>query len=487
MIKFRPTAKFDKPAVLILLDKDQFKRKSFAHLHHATLKKALLLLSQTRQFHANDKEIFPLALGKQLVLLAGVGKSKELTPTSLRIVVRNAILSSFLKAVKDIEIIPHAQKDLVITAIIEGFQIGTYSWNKYRTTPKDTGQDKIIEKKIIHLVTTGKKIYEETATICEGVTLTRDLVNENADVVTAAYFEKTIRNLIKGKRNVSLTILNKKELKAKGLNLHLAVNQGSEKEPKLIIVQYRGSLKKGNSTAVIGKGITFDTGGLNLKPSGHIETMRCDMSGAAAVVGTLKNTLALKLKKNIIFVCALAENAIGSESYKPGDVIKGYSGKTVEIGNTDAEGRLVLADALSYIGKNYKPNRMIDMATLTGACVVALGHDYTGLISTQDTLTRQLLGAAQKTDDRAWQLPSYPEIKDYVKSQIADIRNISVQRGAGGTITAAEFLRQFTNDIPWAHLDIAGTAFAENQGRMYYGHGATGAGVRLMTEYLRNV
>ncbi|MBL8013401.1 MAG: leucyl aminopeptidase family protein, partial [Candidatus Omnitrophica bacterium] len=280
-------------------------------------------------------------------------------------------------------------------------------------------------------------------------------------------------------------ILNEKELKAKGLNLHLAVNQGSNKEPKLIVIKYAGGNSKDEYTAILGKGMTFDTGGLNLKPSNHIETMRIDMSGAGAVMGMLKNTIALKIPKNILFVMGLAENAIGPGAYKPGDVFTGYGGKSVEIGNTDAEGRLVLADAIAYLVKNYKPARIIDLATLTGACVVALGFDYSGLFSNDDDLAQQLAQSSVETDDRAWRLPVYPEIKDYIKSPIADLKNTSTIRGAGAC-TAAEFLRSFTEGTVWAHLDIAGSAFVENGGRMYFNYGATGAGVRLVTNYLLN-
>ena len=298
--------------------------------------------------------------------------------------------------------------------------------------------------------------------------------------------KKTIKSLIKGKKNISIEILNKKELEDKGLGLLLAVNQGSNKDPKLIIVKYNGSANKGGYTALVGKGITFDSGGLNLKPSGHIETMRCDMAGAAAVLGTLKNTIELNLKKNIIFSFALAENAIGSNAYKPGDVIKSYSGKTVEIGNTDAEGRLVLADAISYIVKNYSPNRIIDIATLTGACVVALGHYYSGFITNDENIVKKLEEASSETDDKIWRLPSYPELKDALKSQIADIKNIGYPRGAAGTLTAGEFLKTFTDKTKWSHLDIAGTAFVEQSKKEYYSYGATGAGVRLLTKYLQS-
>lgn len=482
MIRFRYPAKFDKEASIILLDKEQVKNRNFPALPKA-LKDSVTRVLDAGQFSADNGQLFPLINGKQVVLLAGVGKKSDLSTTALRSTLRGALLSAYLKKIKDVEIIVHDSKDDVIKAAIEAALIGTYAWEKYKTPDKN---DRTVARKHVFLAVAPKREYAQAAAICEGVNLTRDLINDNADTITSAYFEKTVRNLIKGKKNISLEVLNKKEMEKYGLGLHLAVNQGSNKEPKLIIARYHGTSKDGDYTAIIGKGMTYDTGGLNLKPTGHIETMRQDMSGAAAVVGTLKNTLALDLKKNVIFACVMAENAIDALSYKPGDVIRGYSGKTVEIGNTDAEGRLVLADAFSYIIKNYKPARMIDIATLTGACVVALGHDYTGLVASDDKLAQKLSQAAEVTDDRVWRLPIYPELKDSVKSQIADIRNTGFPKGAGGTITAAEFLRQFTEGTPWAHLDIAGTAFVDGKQRMYFGHGATGASVRLLTYFLQN-
>lgn len=481
MISFRHPAKFDKAAALILLDKEQVKNRNLSVLPK-TLKDSVQHVLDADQFSAENGQLFPLINGKQVVLLAGVGKRSDLSTTALRSTLRGALLSAYLKKIKDVEIVVHDPKDDVIKAVIEAALIGTYTWEKYKTPDKNS---KTVANKHVFLSAAPKREYAQAVTICEGVNLTRDLINDNADMITSTYFEKTVRDLSKGRKNISLEILNKKEMRKYGLGLHLAVNQGSNKEPKLIIARYHGASKDGDYTAIIGKGMTYDTGGLNLKPTGHIETMRQDMSGAAAVVGTLKNALALNLKKNVIFACVMAENAIDALSYKPGDVIRGYSGKTVEIGNTDAEGRLVLADAFSYIIKNYKPARMIDIATLTGACVVALGHDYTGLVASDDKLAQKLSQAAEVTDDRVWRLPIYPELKDSVKSQIADIKNVGFPKGAGGTITAAEFLRQFTEGTPWAHLDIAGTAFVENKQRLYFGHGATGAGVRLLTHFLQ--
>ena len=482
MISFRNNGKFDKDAAVILIDKEQARQKKFLFKDKA-VEEALKELIKSGRFSGEKDEVFPAVVKKGgFVLFVGLGKLDDLTLTALRMTVKKALLSSFLKKCEEVELIPHAVDEKSVVAIIEGYLIGTYKWDKYKSKPKD---EKNTALKNVYLIASDKKEFRQAVTICQGVNFTRNLVNDNADVVTADLFEKEVKGLIKGHKNVTLEILNEKELKAKGLNLHVAVNQGSNKEPKLIIIKYNGGGAKDDYTAVLGKGMTFDSGGLNLKPSNHIETMRIDMSGAGAVMGALKNILELKIPKNIIFAMGLAENAIGPGAYKPGDVFTGYAGKSVEIGNTDAEGRLVLADAIAYLVKNYKPARIIDLATLTGACVVALGFDYSGLFSNNDDLARQLVHASNDTDDRVWRLPVYPEIKDYIKSQIADLKNTSSMRGAGAC-TAAEFLRSFTEGTAWAHLDIAGSAFVENGCRMYFGHGATGAGVRLVTHYLVN-
>lgn len=483
MISFQTTPKFDRPATLVLLTKEQAQKKNFNFSAGEQVRSAIKEVIDAGQFHGNEREIFPLIVRKRIVLLVGVGEAQKINLTTLRTVVRQAVVSGFLKKCNEIEIVAHSKVDADITAVIEGVMIGTYAWDKYSSS-----SEKLVKpaaKKYV-IAVPFKKLYQDAVTTCEGMTLARNLINDNADVIDSEHLEGAVRALIRGKKNISLEVLNRKELKAKGLNLHLAVNQGSRKEPKLIIVRYSGGGKGKGYTALVGKGITFDTGGLNLKPTGHIETMRTDMSGAAAVIGTLKNVLALNLKQNIIFAVGVAENAIGSGAYKPGDVFRSYNGKTVEILNTDAEGRLVLADALAYIEKNYKPARIIDLATLTGACIIALGYDYSGLVSNDDAFAREVIHASNATDDRAWRLPSYPEIKEYVKSEIADIKNVGLPKGAGGAITAAEFLRQFVNKTPWVHLDIAGTSFVDGKGRHYYGHGATGAGVRLLTAYLKN-
>jgi leucyl aminopeptidase len=254
----------------------------------------------------------------------------------------------------------------------------------------------------------------------------------------------------------------------------------------LILLHYKGDPKSKDLTAVVGKGITFDTGGLNLKPTGSIETMKCDMAGAAAVLGILKACQALKLKKNVIGVIAAAENAISAEAYKPGDVYISHSGKSVEITNTDAEGRLVLADALSYVQTHYELSRVIDLATLTGGVVVALGEEATGLFSNDDALINQLKKASARTGERIWELPLYPEYLDALKSPIADLKNSRNGRKASAG-SGAMFLRQFIEeDLPWAHLDIAGTAYL-SETSPYSPSYATGVGVKLLIEFLENL
>ncbi|MGE5196112.1 MAG: leucyl aminopeptidase family protein, partial [Anaerolineae bacterium] len=276
----------------------------------------------------------------------------------------------------------------------------------------------------------------------------------------------------------------KKELEQEKMGLILAVNRGSNREPVLIILEYLGDEKSKERTAVIGKGITYDTGGLNIKPTGSMETMKSDMAGAAAVLGLIKAAIATGLKANIIGVIASTENAVGPLSYKPGDVYTSFSGKTVEISNTDAEGRLVLADAISYTQERLKPTRLIDLATLTGGILIALGEEAAGLFSNDDHLASELLAAGENTYERLWRFPLFNEYKEAVKSSIADLKNSGGRKAS--SITAAMFLQCFVKNIPWAHLDIAGTAYLTDA-RLYHPTPATGYGVRLLIDFFESL
>jgi len=275
-------------------------------------------------------------------------------------------------------------------------------------------------------------------------------------------------------------VMNKAAIEKAGFTALLAVNQGSAKEPRFIVLEYQGGKKDMMPVALVGKGLTFDAGGISIKPAAQMDEMKFDMCGAAAVLGIFKAAIKMNLPVNLIGVIASTENLLGSGAYKPGDIVTTYKGLTIEVQNTDAEGRIILSDALAYAVEK-KPAEIIDFATLTGACVIALGSQASGLLGTGDKVKKGLKASGDYTHDRVWELPLFDEYQDQIKSHIADIRNIGGREA--GTITAACFLSRFVDDIPWAHLDIAGTAW-NMKGTDISAKGATGAGVRLVVDYL---
>jgi leucyl aminopeptidase len=327
-------------------------------------------------------------------------------------------------------------------------------------------------------------IFHKYTEIVKAVYFARDLVNGNADDVTPQYLAAAAQQLAKKHSRIKTTIFDKKRLIKERFGLLLAVNRGSLVDPALIVAEYRGAPKSSLHIVLIGKGVTYDTGGLNLKPTGSMETMKADMAGAAAVLGALSAIASLNLKVNVSVVVPSTENGIDSLSYKPGDVYEGYAGKSVEIGNTDAEGRLILADALAYAVKELKPTYLIDLATLTGAMDVALGSEYIGLFSNDDNLSRLLEDSSLSTYERVWRLPLVDEYRDSLKSDIADLRNIG-GKGAG-CIKGALFLEAFVDKIAWAHLDIASVAYSL-EAKKYLPKYGTGIGVRLLVDFLENL
>jgi leucyl aminopeptidase len=286
-------------------------------------------------------------------------------------------------------------------------------------------------------------------------------------------------------KGLSISVLGKKDLEKLNMGLILAVNRGSKIPPALVVMKYTGDPKSSKYTAFVGKGLTFDSGGMNLKPSGHMETMRMDMSGAAAVLYAVKSIAELKLNVNVYGVMPLTENMLSNDSYRPGDIFKSYSGKTVEIGNTDAEGRLILADALAYTEKVLKPAFIIDLATLTGAVVTTFGETVAAYLSTSEDLSEYIRISSEETGEKTWRLPFYQDYEDRMKSDIADISNVSSEKNAG-TITGGVFLKSFISNTPWAHIDIAGTAWYSKK-RGYRPKYATGYGVRLLSEIIRKI
>ena len=322
-----------------------------------------------------------------------------------------------------------------------------------------------------------KKALKTGQTVGQGSNAAKDLANLPGNVCTPSYLAKTSQAAAKSYASLSCKVLGEKEMKKLGMDCLLSVGAGSAQESKLITIEYKGGKKGEQPHALVGKGITFDTGGISLKPGGAMDEMKFDMCGAASVIGTMQVVAELKLPINVVGIVASAENMPGSKATKPGDVVRTMSGLTVEVLNTDAEGRLVLADALTY-AKRFKPQSVVDIATLTGAVIMALGYSTSGLMSNDDSLAKELLAAGDESCDRAWQLPLWEVYQKDLDSNFADIANIG---GRAGTITAACFLSRFTEEFKWAHLDVAGTAQFKGAAK-----GGSGRPVPLLSQYLIN-
>lgn len=370
-----------------------------------------------------------------------------------------------------------------VRGVCEGLLLSHYAFNALkRTSLKTPSVPPTLEIALVGAGAGAEQIVNECTCVAESVYFARDLVNGNADDVTPQFLAAVAKGLAKELPRTRVTVFDKKAIEKHKMGLLLAVNRGSPRDPVFIILSYRGQPRSQDHTVVVGKGITFDTGGLNLKATGLMEEMKNDMAGAAAALGTVRAAAQLRLPVNLTAVIPSTENCIGGRSYKPGDVYLSYSGHSVEVGNTDAEGRLILADALAYARDHLKPTRMINLATLTGSVIIALGHEITGLMSNDDELAAALESAGQISYERVWRLPLVEEYRRKLNSDIADIKNIGGR--PGGLILSGLFLREFVGDVPWAHLDIAGTAYHQDAGS-YQPKLATGVGVRLMIEFLK--
>ncbi|NGX55999.1 MAG: Cytosol aminopeptidase [Candidatus Anoxychlamydiales bacterium] len=443
----------------------------------------------TKDFLGKAKDISLVYSSKnkeKRVLLLGLGSEKELNEYNLCEAYASAI--SFLKNKKASSvniIIPNIdmEKDVLVKGVVEAIYLANYNFDKYKFVTKKN-LFSIKEVCLIGLEKRDNHLVKKASIISQGVNLTRDLVNTNADDETPQTLAKLAKDFEKISNKVKVEVFDKKRIEKENMNLLLAVNKGSNKDPVFIIVKYKGDPSSKDSSVIIGKGITYDTGGLSLKPSTSMDTMKSDMSGGASILGSIYAIIKLNLKVNVTAIVPATENAIGPKSYKPGDVYVSACNRSVEVKNTDAEGRLILAEALSYASHKIKPNRVIDLASLTGACVVALGEEISALFSNDRTLAKQLIKASNKTGDHLWRLPLFPEYKKLLKSEIADISNVG-GRGAG-TITAALFLQEFVDKVSWAHIDIAGPAFKSTLSALHPTY-ATGAGVRLLVNFFENL
>ena len=364
-----------------------------------------------------------------------------------------------------------------------GFNLKSYTFYKYKTANKEKSNKKIIFKIITHHKANLKKKYKYYDAIKEGVFLSRDLVSEPPNILNPKKYTEEIKKL--SKLGLKVEIFNEKKLKKLGMNALLGVGQGSENETFLVVIKWNGASSKfGKPLAFVGKGVCFDTGGISLKPAKFMEEMKYDMGGSAVVVGLMKSLALRKANVNAVGVVGLVENMPDGNAQRPGDIVKSYSGKTIEVLNTDAEGRLVLADALTYTEEKFKPKFIIDLATLTGAIIMALGEEYAGLFSNNDDLANKIFKSSKNVNEKVWRLPLHINYDKLINSSIADVQNINYAGGAG-SITAAQFLQRFIiNKTPWAHLDIAGMAFSKKAANLNSG-GATGFGVRLLNNLIK--
>ena len=361
-----------------------------------------------------------------------------------------------------------------------GAKLAAYKFDAYKSKDK---KEKPALKMAISLngATAARKAWKTASGIADGVILARNLVNEPANILTPLEFSKRAKALTK--LGVEVEILDEKKMKKLGMHTLLGVSLGSVLPPYMAVMQWNGGKKKDQPVAFVGKGVTFDTGGISIKPAGGMEDMKGDMGGAAAVTGLMHALAARKAKANVVGIIGLVENAVDGKAQRPGDIVTSMSGKTIEVLNTDAEGRLVLADALWYCQKRFKPQFMVNLATLTGAILVALGHHHAGLFSNNDELAEKLHEAGQSTKEKVWRMPMGEEYDKLIESKNADMKNIGGRMA--GSITAAQFLQKFVNDVPWAHLDVAGTAMGSPQTEINRSWGS-GFGVRLLDRLVRD-
>ena len=367
-----------------------------------------------------------------------------------------------------------------IDQFVHGVKLKSYDFDKYKSKKKN----RLFEIDILYKsnpleLNKNKKFHS----LIEGINFTKDLVSEPGNVLHPDEYAKRLIQL--RKIGLKVNVFDKKKLKALGMNALLGVGQGSIRGSYLVTLEWNGSKSKKKPLAFVGKGVCFDTGGISLKPAKFMEDMTYDMAGSAVVVGLMKNLALRKAKINAVGVVGLVENMPGGNAQRPGDIVKSYSGKTIEVLNTDAEGRLVLADALTYTERKFKPEFIIDLATLTGAIIVSLGSEYAGLFSNNDKLSKQIFESGKKVDEKVWRMPLHKNYDKLMDSKNADMQNINYVGGAGST-TAAQFLQRFIlNKTPWAHLDIAGMAFSKYGGALNSG-GATGYGVRLLNKLIED-
>jgi len=447
-------------------------------------------LLEPRDFSGRFKQtvlLYPRgAIAPRRLLLVGLGKHDAVSVDSIRqagaLAVREAQALQVPAVTVGVQGDAPLAPALIARSFAEGMELGAYRYHVYRTAPSPEHAF-VVESATVYSRASAEEVRDGIATgqtIARGVTLARDLVNGPGYTMTPARLGEEALEL--GKRlGLAVTVLDEAQLTEQGFGGILAVGKGSMNEPRFIVMEY-GSASDGTPTiCLVGKGLTFDSGGLSLKPAEAMETMKSDMGGAAAVFGALQVAAELGLPLHVVGLIASAENMPSSTAYRPGDIVRTLSGKTIEVLNTDAEGRIILSDALFY-AQRYEPSAIVNLATLTGAIIIALGPHAIGMMSTDQALADRMIRAGEASHERVWQLPLWDEYHEMIKSEVADLKNLGGR--PAGSITAGAFLAAFVGDYPLVHLDIAGTAWVDKPSKAYHVHGGTGVGVHLLTEFL---
>jgi len=418
------------------------------------------------------------------IVLIGLGNQKDYTTDRTR-----SFASNICRYVNNINVCEFSvdgdsfglQKNGYTQAFSEGLVLGSYEFNEYKTA---CDKDNKPESATI-FGNVEQKILDKGFALGKAVSFSRDLGNHPANILTPSYIAKEAQKIADKSPKMNCHILDLKEIKKMGMGAFYGVAQGAKEPAKMIIVEYNGGRKSQKPISLVGKGLTFDSGGISIKPSPKMDEMKFDMCGSATVMGVLQAVSELKPKINIVFAIGSTENMPGGNAQRPGDIVTAYNGKTIEVLNTDAEGRLVLADVLAYINKEYEPTAIIDFATLTGAVLIALGNRASGVMGNDASLMKEVKKASEQSFEKVWELPLWEEYTREIKGKYADIQNIGQARLAG-TITAGAFLKEFVADTPWVHMDIAGTAWGPKEPSYQPKVGATGVAVRLVYQLLEN-
>ncbi|WP_114228817.1 MULTISPECIES: leucyl aminopeptidase [Sphingomonas] len=415
------------------------------------------------------------------VLLVGIGGKGEDAAEKLGgTAVARLLLSGETRAVIDLTGLgwsADASAKVALAAALRGWR-----YDRYRTKLKDKQKPTLTELVIVGAGEGAEARWTERyEPVLKGASLTRELVTEPANIIYPESFVARCKEAMAG-TGLEIEVLGQAEMEKLGMGALLGVSQGSVRAPQLLVMKWNGGAEGSAPVALIGKGVTFDTGGISIKPAAGMESMKWDMGGAGAIAGAMLSLASRKAKANVVGLCGLVENMPDGNAQRPGDVVTSMSGQTVEVINTDAEGRLVLGDVITYAQRTFKPERIVDLATLTGAMLIALGHEYAGVFSNDDGLANALIAAGSATGDKLWRMPVGEAYDQLINSPIADIKNVGPREG--GSITAAQFLQRFVDDgVKWAHLDIAGTVWSDKPGTTY-DKGATSFGVRLLDAFV---